>query len=262
MKISFELAPLVAVFLLSLRLGVLIVAGPVFSGLARMTTQRVLFTVALSVVLVWGLAVPLGRIPLTLGGLATAALTELALGVTLGFGVFAAFGVFSLAGKMVDIQSGFGLASVFDPVTRASSPIFSQMLNLLALTIFFALDGHHAFLRGVAFSLQQWPPGSYLQAKPDGTGTLLPLVPVLRQFGLMFSLALSLVAPVLFALFLVDAALALISRVLPQMNILVIGVPIKVVVGFVIFALALAVFLPVMGKIFATVFTFWEQVAS
>lgn len=258
MKIHFDLAALVAVFLLSLRLGVLIVAGPIFSGLERMVMMRILFTLALSVVLVWSLALPLASMPLTLGALMVAAASELALGVTLGFGVFAAFGVFSLAGKLVDIQSGFGLSSVFDPVTRASSPVFAQMLNLLALTVFFALDGHHALLRGVAFSLQEWPPGAIWAS--HGTAGL-PLVPVVRQFGMMFSLALSLVAPVLFALFLVDAAMALMSRVLPQMNILVIGVPVKVVVGFVIFALALAVFLPVMGKIFATIFTFWEQAA-
>ncbi len=256
MLINIELAPIIAVVLLSLRLGMLLIMTPIFPGLAKLVTIRVLFIFALSVMLVVSLpSASLGAIaqlPLTLGAIVTAALLELVVGAVLAFGVFAAFGVFSLAGKIIDIQSGFGLSSVFDPVSGARSPIFSSMLTLLGVAVFFGLDGHHAFMRGIAFSVQQVPPGAGL--------TSLPLLAVTRQFGLMFSLALALMAPVMFALFLVEAGMALLSRVLPQMNVLVMGVAVKVVVALIVFALSLAVFVPPMSRIYATVFTYWEQV--
>ena len=256
MLINIDLVPVVAVVLLSLRLGMLFVMSPIFSSLSKLVTIRVLFTFALSFMLVSGAATPnsplLSQIPITLGPILMAAVMEVVLGAVLAFGVFAAFGVFSVAGKIIDIQSGFGLGSVFDPVSGASSPIFSSMLNLLGLTVFFALDGHHAFMRGIAFSVQQVPPGSAFSA--------VPLQAVIRQFGLMFSMAVALMAPVMFALFLVEAGMALLSRVLPQMNILVMGVAVKVVVALIVFALSLAVFLPSMSRIYATIFSYWEQV--
>lgn len=258
MVLNLDLTPVLAVFLLSLRIGVLLVMTPIFSNLTKLVSIRVLMTLVLSVAMVWGQSLggqPLWQhLSLDLGSVLMGAIGEVVLGSVLAFSVFAAFGVFSLAGKIVDIQSGFGLASVFDPVTRASAPIFSHMLNLLAVTVFFSLDGHHALMRGIAFSVQQLPPGTLLKS--------LPMAAVLRQFGLMFSLAVALIAPVMFGLFLVESGMALLSRVLPQMNVLVLGVAVKIVVALIIFALSLGLFLPLMGRVFATIFTFWEQVLT
>jgi flagellar biosynthetic protein FliR len=252
MDVDIDLAVVLSIFLLSLRLGVLLVLTPVFSNLTRLTTIRVMFTLALSVTLIFGLGLPKSVVPLSLGAVLVASVMELVLGAILAFGVFAAFGVFSVAGKILDIQSGFGLGSVFDPVTRAGAPIFATMLNLLALAVFFGLDGHHALMRGMAFSAQQIPPGSVLSS--------LPVEAVIGQFGLMFSLAIALIAPVVFCLFLIEAGMAMTSRMLPQMNILVIGVTVKIVVGLIVFAISMGTILPVMGRIYASIFTYWEQV--
>jgi flagellar biosynthetic protein FliR len=252
MDIDIDLALVLSVFLLSLRIGVLLVLTPLFSSLTRLTTIRVLFTLALSVALVFGLGLPRSSVPLTLGAVLVASAMELVLGSILAFGVFAAFGVFSVAGKILDIQTGFGLANVFDPVTRAGAPIFATMLNLLALAVFFGLDGHHALLRGLAFSAQQTPPGSALSG--------LPVQAVIGQFGLMFSLAVALIAPVVFGLFLIEAGLAIMSRALPQMNVLLIGILIKIVVGIMLVAISVGSILPLMGRIYASIFTYWEQV--
>ena len=254
MRVTIDLAPLALIFLLSLRLAVVFFMTPIFSNLTRLNTVRVLFTLAMSVTLVLGLDLPAPKIDWSVGSLLLAAMLELVLGSILAFGVFAAFAVFSVAGKLLDIQSGFGLGSVFDPVTRASAPIFSSMLNLLAVAVFFGLDGHHAMMRGLAYSVQQVPPGSALAA--------LPLAAVLNQFGLMFSLALAFVAPVMFALFLVEAGTAVLSRALPQMNVLVFGVAVKIVVGLAIFALSLGTVLPLMERIYASIFLYWEQVLT
>lgn len=255
MQITLDPAWAMAVFFTSLRLGVLLVMTPIFSSLTGLMTVRVLFTLALSALLVSGLAAGHGlnpAPPLQPGPVLVAALAELVLGATLAFGVFAAFGAFSVAGKILDIQSGFGIGNVYDPVTRAGAPLFASMLNMVAVVVFFGMDGHHALLRGVAFSLRQVAPGSGFSG--------LAMEPVLRQFGLMFSLGVALIVPVMFALLLLETGLAVVSRVLPQMNVFVIGVPVKLVAGLAIFALTVGASGPAMGRVFGAIFQFWEQV--
>jgi flagellar biosynthetic protein FliR len=252
MGIDFDPAWVVTVYLISLRIGALLVVSPIFSHMSGVVTVRVLFTLALSVVLASGLDYKSFNVPLELGPLISASLAELVVGSTLAFGVFAAFGAFSVAGKILDIQSGFGLASVFDPVTRADAPLFATMFNLLAVTVFFGMDAHHALMRGIMFSLLHVPPGTGLSGLPIGA--------VIHQFGLMFSLGTALIAPVMICLLLVEACFAMISRVLPQMNVFVVSIPVKIVVGLVMFALTIGSLGAQMTRVYASIFTYWEQV--
>lgn len=251
MVIDVDLVWITTVFLVAVRLGVVLTLSPVFTGLAGLVTVRVLLTLVLSALLVSGLH--LRAAPAT--GLATlvlAAAGELFVGATLSFGVYAAFGAFSVAGKILDIQSGFGLGAVYDPVTRAGSPLFSTMLNLVAVAAFFGMDAHHALLRGLAFSLNEVAPGNGLR--------MLDADAVVRQFGLMFSLGVALIIPVMLCLLLVEVGLGVISRVLPQMNVFIVMVPVKIFAGLAIFAMTIGALEPAMARVFASIFTFWEQV--
>lgn len=240
-----------AVFLIAVRLGVILIMTPIYASLSGLVTLRVFLTLSLTVLLVQGLDVRPASIAVELGPLLLAAVLEVFVGATLAFGVFAAFGAFSVAGKILDIQSGFGLGSVFDPVTRSGAPLFGTIFNLLAVAVFFGMQGHHAFLKGIAFSLEHVPPGAGL--------TALPLDAVMRQFGMMFSLGVALIAPVMFCLFLIEAGLALMSRVLPQMNVFVVGIPVKIVATLALLAATVSYLGPVMGRVYASIFHYWEQ---
>ncbi|MRW94188.1 type III secretion protein [Duganella sp. FT80W] len=254
MTISVDLAWMLAVFCTSVRLGVVLLLSPLLSGLSGLASVRVLLTLTLSALLVSGLGTALPAPPTTIGPLLLAALAELVTGLTLAFGVFAAFGAFALAGKILDVQTGFGLGSVYDPVTRGGAPLFATMLNMVAVVSFFGMDAHHALLRGFAFSLQQIPPGSGFHG--------LDAEPVLRQFGLMFSLGVALIIPVMLCLLLTETGLAVVSRVLPQMNVFVVGVPVKIVVGLVVLMLSLGGLQPLMARVYGSIFIYWEQVLS
>lgn len=251
MTLGFDPAWALAVFLAFLRFGVVFLLSPVFAGLGGLVTVRVLLTLALSVLMVQGFGLRADPALSAGGPLLVAALQELFVGATLSFGVFAAFGAFSVAGKILDIQTGFGLGNVYDPVTRSGAPLFATMLNMVGVVVFFAVDGHHALLRGLAFSLQQVPPG---QGFAD-----LSAEPVIAQFGLMFTLGVSLIIPVILCLLLVEVGLAVVSRVLPQMNVFVVGVPVKIVAGVALTALTLRTMEPAMQRIYASIFQFWQQ---
>lgn len=254
MSIDIDPGWALAVFFTAVRLGVVLILAPFFSSLTGLITIRVLLTLVLSVVLVSGLQAHVPFASLELGPVLLDAAAEAVTGIVLAFGVFAAFGAFAVAGKLLDVQSGFGIGSIYDPVTRAGAPLFATMLNMASVAVFFGMDAHHALLRGFAFSLQQVPPGSgFHQLQPEEA---------IRQFGLMFSLGVSLIIPVMLGLLLTEAALAAVSRVLPQMNLFVIGVPVKIVVGVAIFALTLGGMQPIMARIYGAIFQYWERVLT
>lgn len=250
MTLDFDPAWALAVFLVALRLGVLFLMLPIFASMGGLVTVRVLLTLALAVAFVGGTGAR-ANLASGLGPLISAAAGEVVIGAVLAFGVFAAFGAFALAGKLLDVQSGFGIGAVYDPVTRSGSPVFATMLNMLGVVTFFSLDGHHALMRGIAFSLRQAPPGVGLAA--------IPARAAIDQFGLMFSLGTALAIPAVLCLLLVDIGLAVVSRVLPQMNVFVVLVPVKIVAGLALFALSVPVFEPALARIFASIFTYWES---
>jgi flagellar biosynthetic protein FliR len=254
MSISLDPVWMLSVFLVSLRIGVLLMMSPVFTGLGGLVAVRVLLTLMLSALLVSGTHVTPAPVALSVGPVLLAALAELAVGATLAFGVMTAFGAFSLAGKILDVQSGFGIGSVYDPVTRAGAPVFSTLLNMVGVVVFFSMDAHHAFLRGIAFSLRQVAPGAGLAA--------IDADAVIRQFGLMFSLGVALIGPVMLCLLLVEVGLAVVSRVLPQMNVFIVLVPVKLVAGIALLALTVVALAPPMDRLYASIFHFWEQVLT
>lgn len=254
MVVDIDPAWMLAVFFTAVRLGVLLVMTPVLSALNGLVTVRVLLTLALSALLVSGMGLRAPSMPMDIVPLIFNALGEMVTGLTLAFGVYTAFGAFAVAGKILDIQSGFGMGNVYDPVTRTGAPLFATMLNLVAVIAFFGMDAHHAMLRGFAFSLQQVPAGSGFHA--------LDLEAALRQFGLMFSLGVALIIPVMLCLLLTETALAIMSRVLPQMNVFVVGVPIKIVAALALFALTIGALSPVMTRVYGSIFLYWEQVLT
>jgi flagellar biosynthetic protein FliR len=254
MSLTVDPAWMTLVLLVSVRFGALFVLAPVFGGVPLPAQFRALFVLAMAACLVAALPaiaapMPTGVVPLVL-----AALTELAIGAAMAFGLFTAFGAFQFAGKLLDLQIGFSIGTVFDPVTRAQSPMLGSALNMLALVLFFALDGHHMLMRGVAYSLQRVPPGSL-----PANWSIAPLV---DQFGSMFVFGLVLVAPVVFALLMVDVGLGIVSRTMPQLNIFTVGIPAKIVVGLLIFAGTLTALAPVMARAFASVFTYWQRLLN
>lgn len=218
-----------AVLLLATRIAVVLLLTPILYAVSMPALVRLLVTLALACVL----AMPFGAQAAVdvqdTGALAVALLHEAAVGATLGLGVLMAFAGFALAGRLVDVQIGFGIAQVFDPATRTRLPIVSAVFGLLAAVFFFLVDGHHALLRGIAFSVERIPVG-----RPWAAGAAAD--PLLHQGAGLFALGFALASPVVLGLLLVEFALGVVSRNLPQMNMLVVGIPVKILVG--LFALS------------------------
>ncbi len=252
MRIEADLAIITVLLLVFIRLSALFLLTPLFATTKLPINVRTLLLLALSGTLVASLQISPAQVPHTLAAFFSAAICELFIGALLAFGLFTAFGAFLLGGRILDMQMGFGVANLIDPATNAQGPLLGTILNLAGVATFFLLDGHHMVIKGLAYSLEQVPVG-------QGLGQLQIDV-VLAQFGRMFSYGLMLVAPAVFTLLLLDAGLAIAARTMPQLNIFIVGLPLKIFVGSVVLALSLNYLGPLLKKIFESIFRYWEQV--
>lgn len=241
---------LLAVLLLSTRIAALLLLTPILYAAAMPVLARVLVAVGLACVIALPFADAPAVVPRDLGGLLQALLDEALIGATLGLGILMAFAGFTLAGRLVDVQVGFGIAQVFDPLTRTRLPVLSSAFGLLAAVFFFLLNGHHAVLRGIAYSVERFPVGRGWQVASAAA-------PVAREAAALFTLGFALAAPVVLGLLLVEFALGAVSRNLPQMNMLVMGVPVKIIAGLLALSVWAGGFGAPAGRLYGEIYRAW-----
>jgi flagellar biosynthesis protein FliR len=153
------------------------------------------------------------------------------------------FAALYVAGRTIDIQSGFGLAVIIDPTTRGQMPLIGTIFAYLAGAMFFAMNGHHEILRFFVASLDIMPIGG---ARDGQTLTAL-----ISYIFVIFLAAFGVGGAAILALFLADITIAMLSRTVPQMNALLLGIQVKAILLF--FVLPIVVSLS--GVIFARMIT-------
>lgn len=245
-------AQIASIALLALRIAATFAMTPVLYAAPLPTSVRMLLVLCLSLAIAGGLSVTAS--PWT--GWSTflsAAIDELALGATLGLGILLAFGAFGVAGQLLDVQLGFGMAQVVDPVTRRPVPILTSAFEYFAVLMFFMVNGHHALLRGIAYSLERFPLGAPWPLAQAA-------VPLFKQVTGLFSLGFALAAPVVFCIVLTEFVLGVIGRNLPQMNMFTMGIPVKVLVGLAALALWFADIGGVMTRVYASIADTWGAI--
>ncbi|MFK7918432.1 MAG: flagellar biosynthetic protein FliR [Ilumatobacter sp.] len=152
------------------------------------------------------------------------AFTQVGAGLALGFIVFMLFGVIQAAGELIDLQVGFALGAVLDPLSGTSAAPIGRFHQLLAVTILFAIDGHTLVIRGYMRSVEAVPLGEF---------SFSELVQEMIGLFTAFSIAaVEIGLPVLAALFVAEISLGLLGKAAPQMNILVIGFAAKTFIAF------------------------------
>jgi flagellar biosynthetic protein FliR len=168
---------------------------------------------------------------LDVGPLLAAVVLQVAIGLSLGFVIFLLFSAVQAAGELIDLFGGFTVAPAFDPLSNAQSSTFGRFYQLLATTLLFVINGHILLIRGFMTSFDAISvTGPTLE---DFSGNLL------QTLGLFFIAAIEIAAPLLAALFLAEVGLGLLARAAPQMNVFLIGFPIKILLTLLLGGLAL-----------------------
>jgi len=205
--------------LLGLRIGPAFALAPPFT-LTRVPTQfRVFMALGLAGVLASSLPQDQWIQAFGAGDLLTAGARELLLGSIFALAFQVMFAGLYLVGRTVDIQAGFGLAMLIDPTTRGQTPLVGTMLAYAAGAVFFAMNGHIELLRLLRASVEAVP-----LASGHAPTSLRPLTAFM---SVVFMTSFGAAATAVLALFLADVAIALMSRTLPQMNVLILGLQVK-----------------------------------
>jgi len=167
---------------------------------------------------------------------------EVVIGLSLALAVRAIVAAAELGGHLGGYQIGFSYAATIDPVSGARNSVLTSLYGLLALLAFFALNGHHQVLRALAASYTGLPiGGGHIDAS---------LVASVREIlGLIFTVGVRLAAPLVLSLLIVELAVGLVSRSAPSLNFMVVGYPVRLIVGLLVLAATIGTVPPVIASI-------------
>jgi len=184
-----------------------------------------------------------GTVQLTWSALVMEAVRSLVVGALLGVTVNLLFTAVRYAGEVAGMQIGFAIVNAFDPMSNSQISVISQFYHILAVLLFFTTGAHHTLAAAMYQSCLSVPPF----APVDPTGGAWVLV---REFSGVFAAGLRIAAPVALVLLMVSASMGVVVKTVPQINVLVVGFPIKIAVGLVTLGLSLVFYRSaVMGLI-------------
>jgi flagellar biosynthetic protein FliR len=253
MTVSLDLGWLMAAVLLSVRVAAATAFSAVLGPVSLPGSVRVLLAAGLGVLLAsaTGAVAPVAGsvIAFTVG-----CIREIVIGAALGAGFLIAYAATQVAGRILDTQMGFGIASLFNPSAGTISPLTGTLFGMVAVSIFLAMDGHHVLIRALALSVEASPPGASLPAAAWNG--------LLAQSGIMFSYAVALAAPVMLSLLLADIGLSVFARSMPQLNIFVLGFALKIMFGLMGLAASIQLAQSVFSGLFTETFRYWERTAA
>jgi len=168
---------------------------------------------------------------------------EVFIGLSIGFYVRVLFTAVNVAGEIISIQSGFSFARFMDPLSMTQVTVIEQLKNLLAMMLFLAMDAHHILVRAIVASFRDVPIGSVTIQQSF-------FQYLITVSGRIFVTGFKIGAPIIVTLMFVEIALGILSRMIPQINIFIEGVPLKILVTVIMFSFSLGVIVPVIVNMF------------
>ncbi|MCZ8532769.1 flagellar biosynthetic protein FliR [Psychrobacillus psychrodurans] len=236
---------LTVLLLIIARVSAFFVVLPLFSHRTIPATHRIAFAVVLS----WMMYYTLDVEPFEINGdYILLIIKEVISGLFIGLLAYIIMSAIQIAGGFIDFQMGFAMANVIDPQTGSQSPLIGQFLNTLALLLLLALNGHHLLLDGIFYSYQFMP----MEMIWPAFGQENYVEFIMKTFAGVFAAAFQMSIPIVATIFLVDIALGITARTVPQLNIFVIGFPIKIAVGFLVLLVMMGVLMAVVQQLFET----------
>lgn len=172
---------------------------------------------------------------------------ETMIGLVLGWITQMMFSSIQVAGAFVDIQNGLGMANVSDPQTGIQVPLLGNFKYAVAVLLFFSLDIHYLLLDGIISSYYILPIGGDFFSKLSSEPVMLF---ILTAFLKMFVLAFKIAAPIVVTLLISDITLGIIARTVPQLNVFVIGLPLKVLLNYIIMFFVAVGFIYMFKEVF------------
>lgn len=170
-------------------------------------------------------------------------MNEAVAGLTLGFIVNLCFMSVRVAGNLMDFQMGFSMMTMFDPNSSSNTTLMERLLYWFSMVVFFIVDGHHMLIKALMESFSVIKLGNFFLSQDS-------INVIIRVFIEYFGIGLKIAIPIVLIIFITDLTLGLIGRTVPNLNLMILSLPIKILVGLAAFSFALPIFLRVIENSF------------
>jgi len=252
--VYFEFLPLIidlfdnidVLMLILVRVSAFFIFLPVLSGMSIPLQLRLFFAFVTSMAIYSSGLVESVTFNDTVTGFAMLVLTEIMTGALMGFTLFFIFNVILFAGQFIDFSMGFAMVNVMDPVQQIQVPVMGNLLFMAANAVLVVSGGLHLFLRYFFFTFQVVPIGTAFILGNDPLSNFM--VTTLVSFVI---LAVSIALPIVGTMLIIDVCLGIMVKSVPQMNVFIVGMPLKTTVGLI---LIYSVMLPNLNIIYNNVF--------
>jgi len=214
------------------RLGSAVMFLPGFNSTMVSARVRLLFALMVSFLLLPVVSAKLPPAPSGAVGLTLLLGGEIAFGIFIGLVVQTMISALDVAGNAIGYATGLTNMFTFDPITEQQSALMTGFLNLVAVTLMFASNCHHLMLHAIADSYAIYAPGTPLPT--DDLSQVL-----VRTLSNAATMGLRLAAPFLVFSVTFNTGLALINRLVPQIQVFLVGLPMQILGGLVILMVCL-----------------------
>ena len=160
---------------------------------------------------------------------------EFLVGFMFGFISYVLFSSIYIAGQLIDMRIGFGMVSVFDPVSNIQIPITADFYVVFATLFMLVTDSHHLLIKAVADSFRILPVGTVTFEGEIAKQTA-------DLFSAVFTTGFKIAAPVTATIMITDLALGIVSKSMPQLNVFILGMPVKIILGLAVILLTIGTF--------------------
>jgi flagellar biosynthetic protein FliR len=232
LTLSVAGAPLIAYLLASIRIIAWLALVPPFSSKSVPAMAKVVLSLGLAFATTPSIAA--GSLPTSTPGLVGTAAVQALVGAAMGFVTYLLFSTIGAVGGLVDLFGGFAVAQAFDPLAMNVNTVFGRFHQMLAVMLLFATNGHLLVIGGLLKTFDVLPVG----ATPSLVGGEDVL---LKAFSVFFVTAVQIALPLIAVLFVADLALALLTKVAPQLNAINVMFPAKIGLTLIVLGLSLPV---------------------
>ena len=240
---NITLTDIYKLLLVMFRTGALIMTVPVFGHNSIPRILRIWIIIIIGFLIFPSAGLPVMQPPPTMVHLLLAILSELAVGLLMGYAMIIFFSAAQFAGQIIGLQMGLAVANISDPLGSGQISIISEFYYLLTLLIFISINGHHFIIEALVECFERVPVGGAVFA-PTISEYLITLT------GMVFIVAVKLAAPVIITLFIINSILGIVARTVPQMNVFIVGFPLAIGVGLAMIGLTLPMFKIIIIKVF------------
>lgn len=231
------------IFLIFLRVGSFLMMGRVFFPSGTPGTVKAFFAFVLSYMIIGGIDYSVVNDINNNFLLLFYCINEVMTGIILATIVNLCFDFIKFAGAWMDVHIGLSMINLFDVSSQSTSTLLSNVFHWLAIMVFFLIDGHHMLIKSLIESFQVVSLGTTIVYQDT-------INQIFLSFTKYFVIGLKIAIPIVLIIIISDLCMGLVSRSVPQLNVMILGMPLKILVGF----LSLMIALPMLIKFLVSAF--------